>query len=296
VIHEARREDMRTGFKDLNIKTTINDTTFLVLNIAFERFLRSMPKHSHGNNSYELHYIPYGHGKVSIDDQIYNITPNTLYMTGPHVEHEQIPVKNDPMTEYCIYFKIQKNSSHPPLDVDTVAYKFEKTHFWFGQDTQELYPLMQQIFFELEHRYTGYMIQVEALLQQCLVKIVRNYENRTQSKSHFSPSNLVDSKYIIVEECFLYEYETITLEIISERLGLSIRQTERFLKEYYGKTFLQKKTEAKMSMAKIYLNDDTINISEIADRLNYSSIQHFSYAFKQYYGITPTNYRKNSRI
>ncbi len=287
---------MRTGFKDLNIKTTINDTTFLVLNIAFERFLRSMPKHSHGNNSYELHYIPYGHGKVSIDDQIYNITPNTLYMTGPHVEHEQIPVKNDPMTEYCIYFKIQKNSSHPPLDVDTVAYKFEKTHFWFGQDTQELYPLMQQIFFELEHRYTGYMIQVEASLQQCLVKIVRNYENRTQSKSHFSPSNLVDSKYIIVEECFLYEYETITLEIISERLGLSIRQTERFLKEYYGKTFLQKKTEAKMSMAKIYLNDDTINISEIADRLNYSSIQHFSYAFKQYYGITPTNYRKNSRI
>jgi AraC-like DNA-binding protein/mannose-6-phosphate isomerase-like protein (cupin superfamily) len=287
---------MRTGFKDLNIKTTINDTTFLVLNIAFERFLRSMPKHSHGNNSYELHYIPYGHGKVSIDDQIYSITPNTLYMTGPHVEHEQIPVKNDPMTEYCIYFKIQKNSSHPPLDVDTVAYKFEKTHFWFGQDTQELYPLMQQIFFELEHRYTGYMIQVEALLQQCLVKSVRNYENRTQSKSHFSPSNLVDSKYIIVEECFLYEYETITLEIISERLGLSIRQTERFLKEYYGKTFLQKKTEAKMSMAKIYLNDDTINISEIADRLNYSSIQHFSYAFKQYYGITPTNYRKNSRI
>ena len=287
---------MRTGYKDLNIKTTINDTTFLVLNIVYERFLKSMPKHSHGNNSYELHYIPYGHGKVSIDDQIYNITPNTLYMTGPHIEHEQIPVKNDPMTEYCIYFKIQKNSSHPAPDVDTVAYKFEKTHFWFGQETQELYPLIQQIFFELEHPYRGYMIQVEALLQQCLVKIVRNYENRTQSKSHFSPSNLVDSKYIIVEECFLYEYETITLEILSERLGLSIRQTERFLKEYYGKTFLQKKTEAKMSMAKIYLNDDTINISEIADRLNYSSIQHFSYAFKQYYGITPSNYRKNNKI
>ena len=27
-----------------------------------------------------------------------------------------------------------------------------------------------------------------------------------------------------------------------------------------------------------------ITISEISDRLNYSSIQHFSYAFKQYYG------------
>ncbi len=152
---------------------------------------------------------------------------------------------------------------------------------------------MQQIFFELDHRYTGYMIQVETLLQQCVVKIVRNYENRRQSKVHFSPSNLVDSKYIIVEESFLYEYETLTLESLAARLGLSIRQTERFLKEYYGKTFLLKKTEAKMSMAKIYLNDAGLNISEIADRLNYSSVQHFSYAFKQYYGISASIYRKN---
>lgn len=283
---------MRTVYTDLNIKTTINDMTFMVLNIVFERFLRSMPKHSHGNNSYEIHYIPYGHGKVNINEQIYDIVPNTLYMTGPHVEHEQIPVKNDPMAEYCIYFKLKKSTPNVQLDTDTVAYKFEKTYFWFGQDTQELYPLMQQIFFELEHKYTGYMIQVESLLQQCIVKIVRNYENRRQSKLHFSPSNLVDSKYLIVEESFLYEYETITLENLAQRLGLSVRQTERFLKEYYGKTFLQKKTEAKMSMAKIYLNDSTMNLSEIADRLNYSSIQHFSYAFKQYYGISASNYRK----
>lgn len=285
---------MRTVYTDLNIKITINDTTFLVLNIVFERFLRSMPRHSHGNNSYEIHYIPYGHGTVYIDDRVYDITPNTLYMTGPHVEHEQIPIKNDPMTEYCIYFKLQNSGNGIP-GTETVAYKFQNTHFWFGQDTQELYPLMQQIFFELEHRYTGYMIQVETLLQQCVVKIVRNYENRRQSKVHFSPSNLVDSKYIIVEESFLYEYETLTLESLAERLGLSIRQTERFLKEYYGKTFLQKKTEAKMSMAKIYLNDASLNISEIADQLNYSSVQHFSYAFKQYYGISASIYRKNSQ-
>ncbi len=283
---------MRTVYTDLNIKTTLDDTTFLVLNIVFERFLHSMPKHSHGNNSYEIHYIPYGHGTVNINNQVYDIMPNTLYMTGPHVEHEQIPIQNDPMAEYCIYFKVQQNTPHLSQNPDTIAYKFQKTFFWMGQDSQEMYPLMQQIFYELEHKYTGYMIQVESLLQQCIVKMVRNYENKRPSKLHFSPSNLVDSKYLVVEECFLYEYETITLENLSQRLGLSIRQTERFLKDYYGKTFLQKKTDAKMSMAKIYLNDKNMNISEIADCLNYSSIQHFSYAFKQYYGITASEYRK----
>ena len=286
---------MRKVFTDLNIKTVINDTTFLILNIVFERFLRSMPRHSHGNNSYEIHYIPYGHGKACIDNQIYDISPNTLYMTGPHVEHEQIPIKNDPMAEYCIYFKLKKNPTGQNAPKDSVAYKFEQTHFWFGQDSQELYPLMQQIFFELERGYTGYMIQVEALLQQCIVKIVRNYENRTQSKQHFSPSNLVDSKYLIVEESFLYEFETLTLELLADRLGLSSRQTERFLKDYYGKTFLQKKTDAKMSMAKIYLNNPDLNISEISDLLNYSSVQHFSYAFRKYYQLTASQYRKNQK-
>ncbi len=286
---------MKTAYKDLNIRITIDDETFLVLNIVCERFTRAMPKHSHGSNSYEVHYIPYGHGTVYIDDQAFNIIPGTLYMTGPHVEHEQVPVKDDPMMEYCIYFKIHKYSSAENENRESIAYKFRNTPFWFGPDTQEIYPLLQQLFLELEHRFSGYMIQVETLLQQCVVKIVRNYENKLQSHSHFAPSNLVDSKYIVVEEIFLYEFETITLDLLAKRLGLSNRQTERFLKSYYGKTFLQKKADAKMSMAKILLNDRSMTVSEIAERLNYSTIQHFSYAFKQYYGISASSYRKKKQ-
>ena len=47
-----------------------------------------------------------------------------------------------------------------------------------------------------------------------------------------------------------------------------------------------------MSAAKIYLEVPEMSIAEIADRMNYSSSQHFSYAFKQYYGISATEYRK----
>lgn len=99
---------MRTVYTDLNIKFTIENYTFSILNIVFEKFLRSIPRHSHGHNSYEIHYIPYGHGNVHIQNDLYQISPNTLYMTGPNVEHEQVPTKDDPMAEYCIYFKLGK--------------------------------------------------------------------------------------------------------------------------------------------------------------------------------------------
>ena len=151
---------------------------------------------------------------------------------------------------------------------------------------------MQQIFKELEYEYIGYMTQVETLLAQCIVKIIRNYEHHQESKKHFSASNLVDSKYIIVEESFLYEYDNLTLQTLSARLGLSTRQTERFLRETYNKTFLQKITEAKMSAANILLCDHKYSITDIAYKLGYSSVEHFSHAYKRYYGVTASSYRK----
>lgn len=284
---------MKTVYSDLNIRVTVETTTFLVLNIVYEEFNRPIHKHSHGKHSYEIHYIPHGYGQATINNKVYQITPNTLYTTGPNIEHEQIPDSKDPMAEYCIYFKVEQKNVLSNKDSNTISYKFQNNPFWIGEDTQKIYPLLKQIFDELDHKYTGYMLQVESLLQQFIVKMVRNYENILPSKVHFQPSNLVDRKYLIVEESFLYDYETITLEFLAKRLGLSTRQTERFLKEHYGKTFLQLKSNARMAMAQLYLNDSSLSISEIAERLNYSSIQHFSYAFKQFYGISATNYRKN---
>ena len=56
-----------------------------------ERFLRTIPSHSHGSGSYEIHYIPTGYGKLTADGHIFDIGPNTLFVTGPHVEHAQAP-------------------------------------------------------------------------------------------------------------------------------------------------------------------------------------------------------------
>lgn len=287
---------MRTLYTDINIKFQIENVTFSALNIVFERFHRSIPKHSHGAGSYEIHYIPYGKGTVTIDGVSHNVVPGTLYITGPHVEHAQKPDMTDPMSEYCIYVKLSPKNiiSADNSSADFISL-FTDTPKWFGQDTQDIHSLMQQIFRELESEYMGYMTQVETLLTQCIVKIIRNYQHRRESKKHFAATNLVNSKYIIVEECFLYEYDNLTLQTLSSRLGLSTRQTERFLQNTYGKTFLQKKTEAKMSAASVLLTESEKSITDIAYQLGYSSVEHFSHAFKRYYGITAMIYRKEHK-
>lgn len=281
---------MKTSYHDIDIHFLVENVKIHALNIVFELFTRTIPSHSHGNHCYEIHYIPAGYGKLVADGQYYDIFPNTLFVTGPHIEHAQTPLQSDPMQEYCIYLKIRSQSS---ITKETpVISTFTSTPFWIGKDTQGMDAMMKQLFYELGHSYTGQQDLIRTLLSQLLIYTVRNYEDRPVSNLFLSRNSMADSKSVIIDEYFLYEYQTLSLEELSRRLNLSARQTQRLLMEYYGKSFQQKKVEARMSVAAILLSDQSLSITAIAENLGYSSIEHFSSSFRRFYNTSPREFRK----
>lgn len=284
---------MRTEYRDLDISFAIGKTNFHALYFIYEQFHRAIPSHAHGNGSYEIHYIPEGYGRALIDGRCYEIMPGTLYVTGPHIEHAQAPTPEHPMCEYCIYLKTaRKRSASGRASVENDLTKiFTETTFWFGQDPQTIGEVIQTLFAELKDRYTGWELQAEALLRQLFVKLVRSYE-KAMSNDVPIRSRPTDKASVIIEEYFLYQYRSLSLGDLAKRLGLSTRQTERLLQKQYGKTFLQKKTEARMSAAAILLSNTECSITSVAGELGYSSIEHFSAAFHSYYGTSPRQYRK----
>ena len=293
LIHGLREEmiSMKIHYPNTNLQFTMESVRVDVQNIIFERLTRIIPTHSHGSGCYEIHYIPSGYGKLKANGADYDIRPNTLYVTGPHVEHAQTPLLSDPMEEYCVYLKLRgtplSSGKSPVLSL------FSETPFWFGQDTQQVSDVILSLFRELEHRYTGYKLQAQALLSQMIVCLVRGYEqHRNVSGGTALPP--AKAKSILIEEYFLYEYQSLSLETLADRLGLGTRQTQRLLLEYYGKTFQQKKAEARMSAAAILLEDRERSITSVASLLGYSSLEHFSSAFRSYYRMSPREYRKCS--
>lgn len=261
------------------------------LKLSYEQMHRSFPSHSHSNNSWEIHYIPYGRGSVTLDHSTHDVGPSSFFITGPHVEHSQTPDLDDPMVEYCIYLKFDAKN-RPLIQKNNPEFinRLFMTERFIGTDKQNMHPLMQSLFRELEKQSIGYHTVLEALLTQLLVLSVRNLEV-TGNTEPAAESSVADRNYLIIEEYFLYEYQDLTLENLSSRLGLSHRQTERLLQKHYGKTFLQKKYEAKMSAALVLLKDSSNSITDISFQLGYSSIEHFSAAFRKYYGISPRKWR-----
>ena len=308
---------MRKSFQNLNIEFSIGDVSFQLLNAIFEKLERNIPKHSHGSGTYEIHYIPAGYGALRAAHSSYAIVPKTLYVTGAHVEHSQFFNEADPMREYCIYVKKLSPGKGRKFDIghkyatdgkryrdgadkdgrhknghDGTMSDFCSTPFWFGADRENLLPLMEQIFEDLTLHPAGYKTMVSALLTQLLIKCARNYghDSRQALPDETAPSGQTT---VILEDYFLYEYQNLSLEELSRRLSLSPRQTERLLKTQYGKTFQEKKIEARMSAAAVMLASP-MSITAIAEQLGYSSMEHFSTAFKKYYGLSPSHYRKKT--
>lgn len=276
-------------YNNLDVHFQIESTCFQALMISFERFMEPMPKHHHSSHSYEIHYISSGQGTVIIQKTSYLLTPGSLYVTGPYIDHEQLPDPSNPMTEYCIYLKELSSSNKTQ---DPLTHLLRSNPFWLGQDTQNVYPVLTGLFLELENRTLGTMDMVKCYLQQFLILLVRNYRRDSSDNFPALPFAGLDQNVLLIEESFLYEYATLTLDQLSSRLGLSQRQTERLLLKQYGCSFSKKRTDARMNAALIHLLKSDQSIADISQLIGYSCPEHFTHAFKRYFGKSPREYRK----
>lgn len=277
-----------------------------VLMLHCEEFTYNVALHSHSDSSYEIHYIPKGSGNVLIDGKKYMLYPGILYVTGPNVMHEQIT--DGGITEYCIYLQIEENSEiyeNARIDKDESVMKyFRETVFWYGEDKQEIVNILRSIFRETAKPAIGMWSYIVACMQQLVIRMVRNYmgvapaveDNEDNYNDLFQNKGYISSQYdsfLVIEQKFLNQYDTVTLKELSGLIGLGTRQTERLLKQHYGMSFIQKRTEARMSAAIIMMKTTKMTINEIAVKTGYASAEHFTNCFRRYTGVAPGKYRKS---
>ncbi|MGI5990532.1 MAG: AraC family transcriptional regulator [Lachnospiraceae bacterium] len=280
---------MFTRYNYPELAFSMDGYRFIPQNIVFEQFQRVIPRHEHSKGCYEIHFIPYGCGTVILNEKTYDLDADSLYVTGPHIFHEQFPAEDNPMAEYCLFFQTQRETCKT-AQTPSIVSTFLSTPLWIGHDTQDLHSLMQKLFQELAQKKPGYRSVSCSLLQQIIVNTVRNYH--AEISSGIISAIPEEQQSLILDESFLYDYSTLTLNGLSRRLSLSPRQTERLVIQKYNQTFQEKKTAARMSAAVILLQSVNLTIADIAEQLGFSTAEHFTYAFRRYTGMSPRQYRK----
>lgn len=279
-----------------NYNFTLEDTLIHVPMISYRHFTEPLPRHSHSKNAFELHYVTAGKGFVVLENQTFPLSPGVLYITGPNIAHEQIPDESESLTEFGLFFLISESESNSPL-----ADQFIKHELWLGDAGKEVDALAQAILWEKTNQKPGYRQKIPLLLAELMIECVRNfvsdgkiYDNKLPVPSNILSVDLLqeENTLLVIDEIFLCRYADITLEQLADSIGLSTRQAQRLLEKNYNKSFSSMKLEARMAAAETLLRNSSLKITEISNRIGYSSIEHFSNAFKKFYGVSPGQYRK----
>lgn len=120
------------------------------------------------------------------------------------------------------------------------------------------------------------------------MKYVRKRTLASQNKSDPRIQALVD--YLT-----LHPEINLTREQMCQMCDVSESTLRRLFKTYMGKTIYEFIKETKILYASHLLMTTNVPISEIGYRVGYESASYFTKTFREVFGVSPQEYRKNSR-
>jgi len=104
--------------------------------------------------------------------------------------------------------------------------------------------------------------------------------------------HLKDARRTLVDNFFREPFGRPSPDELAALIGVSRRQLERILREYYGLSFTEKVTATRIELAKDMLGRTALPVRDVAEAAGFSSLEYFSRVFKRQVGLPPGAYRE----
>ena len=162
--------------------------------------------------------------------------------------------------------------------------------------SQQIVTLLQQMVREQESTDEHSAGLVISLLSQLLILLARQ-ENSAGSR--LRPSNSLHSENEIIRRAQQYISEHIRQKLSVPVVASAVDVSASYLTALFHKHLQISPGEyirrIKLQESKQMIRENSMNFTEIAAELQYSTVHHFSCQFKEKFGITPTEYAKSVR-
>lgn len=124
----------------------------------------------------------------------------------------------------------------------------------------------------------------------CLINSLQVQENENTSNEELK----IDNKTIAEIICYLNENlsQKISVDMLSKKFLINRNKLNEEFKKYTGLTSIQYLLKIRMNLSCILLSNTDLPISEISERVGFSDNNYFIKAFKNYYNVTPSKFRK----
>ena len=228
--------------------------------------------HELDNNELIFHFS--GHTHVLFDDQVLETTPNSIrFLPQGRVKRYDV-VRHERGECIDVFFKADRPIAECAFVID-------------AKHNEKLGMLFKRLFATWVAKNDGYYFESISLLYKIFAKI--------QCDNYVSKQHYVKIKPAIdaIHERFLHE--ELSLSCLAAECGVGVSYFQRLFREKYGMPPGKYIIQLKINYACELLRLGRYSVTQVAEQCNFSDVYFFSRQFKEYMGVTPTQFCKKYR-
>ena len=245
-----------------------------VIMVGKDEYSEAKSSFSHEISSNELIFHFSGHAHVYFDDLVLKTAPNTIRFL-PQGKVKRYDVDRHANGE-CIdvFFKTDRPVSECAFVLDV-------------KNNEKIGMLFKKLFAVWVGKNDGYYFESVSLLYKIFAEMQR--DNYVSKQHYLKIKPAID----YIGESFLLEERTVGE--LASMCGIKESYFQRLFKEKLGLSPKKYMIQLKINHACELLRVERYSITQIAQMCNFSSVHFFCRQFKEYMGLTPTDFVRKYR-
>lgn len=251
---------------------------------------------THWHEHLQLYYFVGGRAILECGSNRFEVSPDNVAVVNSNELHylESLSddlkfyvIRIDPTFLFSNQVDLLQTKYFAPLAQNRIAFKN-----LIESDAQVLNCVTKTIQ-EYFTKETGYELAVKASIYQLIVQLLRGYVGKILTKNEFEEKARSLKRFNSILHVIENNYsERIHLKELADTVNLSVCHFCRTFKQITGKTMTDYVNGVRLEKATYFLEQTDLNITEIALRCGFDSVNYFSRLFRKYYNTSATEFRE----
>lgn len=247
--------------------------------------------HSHVQECCEISYVLSGRGVFVCDGNEVTVSHGDIHLMSTGSFHD---IRSDsPEGFRFAYLGFRFIDSHTPDDMKDIYDFFENCPYHAIKDNGDILLLFRMLINEWYNEPEHSNITTAAMIK-CIIVLVERLFNAGAGKAYMPQKNDASvgrSVYNILQYIDNNAIDITGVRMIAQKFGYAENYISHLFKSKTGLSIQRYIINAKLKIAREMLESSQCSITEISERLKYSSPQSFCKMFRKNMGCTPSQYR-----
>ncbi|WP_019242808.1 MULTISPECIES: AraC family transcriptional regulator [Bacillus] len=253
------------------------------------------------HHAFEVLVIIEGELETFVEGKCYELIGGDVLLIPPGYSHSISAKSNDNIKFFCAYFEVDD----PTIRLDIINYcdLVYQSSNPFHERFLDVLLKWVCLLDESETMSTQIKIKIQIILFELLAILVdevsykqKNLDNEVIANEKYAKAIADAIKYNFRNYCMNIHHNSddeLRVKPIIISLGLSPNYGLEIFQKVYHMSPRKYLSELKLQEAKMLIQQSDITLKEIASRLGYKNLSHFSRQFKRWTGICPSEFQKN---